>query len=285
MKNKFHQSVMVNEVVLHLNISAHSKTRLQAGRFIDATVGTGGHSQAIIDSGGEVLGLEVDPKMLRIAKKRLPKASLVLANFVNIDRIAKIKGFVPVDGILFDLGVSNIHLKDDDRGFSFSKKDQLLDMRLNPKVQKVKASDLLNILDSTQLTKLFSEVMKYPDAKKLAKRVVEVRPILTVGELKKLCYGVGKKKGLDSATLPLLALRIATNSELENLEEVLPKAYELLKPGGKLLVITFHSAEVEIVKKFNKSASRQSKLELPSKDEVSTNPRARSAKLWIIQKK
>lgn len=275
MTTKYHESVMVKEVLENLHINTGSK-------IIDCTLGTGGHAEALVNKGVEVLGIEVDPRMLRVAKERLgDNAKLVLGNFSNIDRIAIENGFEKVDGILFDLGVSNLHLKADKRGFSFTEKDQLLDMRLNPDIQGVAAYDLLNALDKTQLTNLFAKVLKMHEAVELAKRVFENRPIKTVGDLKRLAFGVNKKRGLDSATLPMLALRIAVNSELENLEEVLPKAYELLRVGGKLVVITFHSGEEEIVKKFTNG---QEKVIFPNPEEVRNNLSARSAKLYVLEK-
>lgn len=266
---------MVKEVLKSLHINTSSQ-------IIDGTLGTGGHTQALVELGAKVLGIEADPKILKIAKERLGnKANLVLGNFSNIEKIAKDNNFVKVDGIILDLGVSNLHLKDDNRGFSFTLKDQELDMRLNPEVQGVKAYDLLNALNSTQLVNLFAKVMKYHDAKKLAEKVINNRPIKTVGELKNLTFGINQKQRLDSATLPMLALRIAVNSELENLEEVLPKAYFLLKKGGKLLIITFHSAEDKIIKKFTKG---KEKIILPSENEKFENRKSRSAKLYIYEK-
>lgn len=281
MKNKYHEPVMVKEVLesLHINISSQPAGR--RGKYIDATLGTGGHAEAIINKGGKVLGIEADPKMLAIAKVRFPKANFVLGNFINIDKIAKENNFEKVTGILFDLGVSNIHLKEDDRGFSFSDSSQPLDMRLDPNSQGVKASDLLNALDKTQLISLFSKVVNFPNAKKIAERIVRERPILTVGELILALEDLPHKPSLNPATLPMLALRIAVNSELENLEEVLPKACNLLEEGGRLLVITFHSGEERIVKHFFK---KQGKIILPGQEEIFNNPRARSAKLYILKK-
>lgn len=276
---QYHESVMVREVIKELHIKKGSL-------IIDATLGTAGHSLEILKAGGDVLGIEADPKMLSIAKGRVPEGNFVLGNFNTIDRIASENGFTEVDGILFDLGVSNLHLKSDDRGFSFTERDQVLDMRLNPETQGVKAMDFLNALDKTQLTNLFLKVMKYKDAKKLALKIIDNRPVKTVGQLKDLAFGVSQKPGLDSATLPMLALRMAVNSELENLNEVLPKAYKLLKKGGRLLVITFHSGEDEIVEGFFKSKKLvgKTKLILPTNEEVFRNQRARSAKLRVLEK-
>lgn len=252
------------------------------GKVIDCTLGTGGHSEALLEEGCEVLGIEADPKILKIAEERLgKKAIIVLGNFSNLDEIAKKNGFEEVDGILLDLGVSNLHLKDDNRGFSFTQSEQELDMRLNPDIQGVKAIDLLNALNVGSLTNLFERVMNRDLSKKWAKEVIINRPFKTVADLKKVAFNMPHKKSLDSATLPMLALRIAVNSEYENLEEVLPKAFSLLRAGGKLLIITFHSGEERILE--NKIQGR-GYLIYPTEAEIRENPRSRSAKLHIYEK-
>jgi 16S rRNA (cytosine1402-N4)-methyltransferase len=267
---------MVKEVIKSLHINKSSQ-------IIDATLGTGGHSQEIINMGGKVLGIERDPKILKIAKDRLKETgTFVLGNFTDLDKIARENNFNKVTGILFDLGVSNIHLKEDDRGFSFSDSSQLLDMRLDPNSQGVKASDLLNVLDKTQLTNLFAKVVNFTNARKIAERIVNARPIATVGELILCLEDLPHKRNLNPATLPMLALRIAVNSELENLEEVLPKAFNLLENDGRLLVITFHSGEERIVKDFFKG---RGEVVLPSQDEIFNNQKSRSAKLYVLEKK
>lgn len=273
---KYHESVLVKEVIesLHLNTSS---------RVIDCTLGTGGHTEAILNSGAEVLGIEADPKMLAIAEKRLTgtKSKLVLGNFDNLIQIANKNGFSEIDGILFDLGVSNLHLKSDDRGFSFSDPDQDLDMRLNPEVQGVKASDLLNALDQTQLTHLFERVLSHNESKRVASRIMTLRPIFKVSELIEVLKDIPHKEHLNPATLPMLALRIAVNSELDNLDKVIPEAISLLKKGGKLLIITFHSGEEEIVQKY---MNDRVKIRIPSYEEINKNIRSRSAKLYVYTK-
>lgn len=270
---------MVKEVLANLHIE-------KGGKYIDATLGTGGHALEIIKDGGELLGIEADPKMLAIAKKRLGAVSVppsrwkvVLGNFVKVDEIAKEASFAKVSGILFDLGVSNIHLTSDSRGFSFGNPEAKLDMRLNPEAQGVTAADLLNVLREDQLEALFRVTLDSGSAKWLTQRVLATRPVATVGDFLGICRGLRVKSSLNEATLPFLALRIAVNSELSNLEEALPKAYGLLAKGGKIIVISFHSGEDKIVKNFGKN-----KLILPSRDEVAQNPRARSAKMRVFEK-
>ncbi len=280
--SKYHQSVLVNEVIesLHLNTSSQNNKNI---RIIDCTLGTGGHTEAILNSGAEVLGIEADPKMLEIAKDRLTgkDAKLVLGNFDNLLKIANDYNFKNVDGILFDLGVSNLHLKSDTRGFSFDNPDQELDMRLNTEKQGVKASDLLNALDQTQLTKLFECVVKHNEAKRIAGRIMTLRPIYKVGELIEALKDLPHKEHLNPATLPMLALRIAVNSELENLNKVIPEALSLLNDNGRLLVITFHSAEEEIIEKY---MNKRTKIRIPSYKEINENIRSRSAKLYVLSK-
>jgi 16S rRNA (cytosine1402-N4)-methyltransferase len=272
----YHQSVMSREVLgaLYINKSA---------KIIDATLGTGGHSKMLLEAGCDVLGIEADPRMLTIARQRIPNGNFVLGNFVDIDKIAAENGYTEVDGVLFDLGVSNLHLKEDGRGFSFSNPNQELDMRLNRDLQAVKASDLLNVLDKTQLTNLFARVMKLPDARKIAEKVMNNRPVNTVNDLEKIVGGLSllaRRKTVHPMTLPMLALRIAVNSELENLKIGLEKAYGLLKKGGVLAVITFHSTEDNIVLEFG----HEQKIMVPGENEINKNPRSRSARLRIIEK-
>ena len=270
--NTYHESVMVSEVV----------KEMPEGRVIDCTLGTGGHSEALKAKDREILGIEADPKILAIAQERLGKSvKMVLGNFSDLDEIARKNGFSNVDGILLDLGVSNLHLKDDNRGFSFTQSEQELDMRLNPDIQGVKAIDLLNALNVGSLTSLFEKVMNRDLSRKWAKEVILNRPFKTVADLKKVAFNMPHKKSLDSATLPMLALRIAVNSEYENLEEVLPKAFDLLKIGGKLLIITFHSGEERILENVIKSKGFTL---YASEAEVRKNPRSRSAKLHIYEK-
>jgi len=272
MQNKYHETVLVKEVL----------KEMPKGKVIDCTLGTGGHTEALTDKGYEVLGIEADPKMLKIAEERIgDKAKLVLGNFSEIDKIASEINFDKVNGILFDLGVSNLHLKDDSRGFSFTESEQELDMRLNPETQGVRAMDLLNALNVGQLLNLFSKVMDKGLARKWANEIIFNRPFKTVSDLKNVAFNMPHKKNLDSATLPMLALRIAVNSEYENLEEALPKAFNLLTNGGKLLVITFHSGEEMILEKV---LGGRGFILYPSDEEVRNNPRSRSAKLHVYEK-
>jgi 16S rRNA (cytosine1402-N4)-methyltransferase len=288
----YHESVLVSEVIESLHIE---KTR----KYIDATLGNGGHALEILKRGGTVLGIDLDPKMLAIAEERLKESGeknykLINGNFVDIDKIAEENGFNPVNGILLDLGVTNIHLKDLERGFSFENPEAPLDMRINSEAQGVKAADLLNVLREDQLTDLFKVTLEPGAAKWISGRTLHSRaekPIATVGDALEISEGLRTgKAGLNEATLPFLALRIAVNGELSNLEEALPKAFELLEKGGRLVVISFHSGEDVIVKNFFKEKSKNGaeimtfKPILASEEEININRRSRSAKMRVLQR-
>jgi len=280
---------------------------LQQAQIIDATVGSAGHTLELVRAGANVLGIDLDREMLEKAGKRLeetgsykqslkgvPPYKLVYGNFRNIEEIASKEDFKDADGVFFDLGVSNLQLLGQKRGFSFGYPEAALDMRIDPNSQGVTACDLLNGLRADQLTALFSKVLTPSQSRFLASRVIEQRernPFETVEDFLRIAKRVRTKKDLNPATLPFLALRMAVNSELENLNEALPKAFSLLKKGGKLLVVTFHSGEEKIVLDFYREAVREGSGKIltfvpirPGEDEISKNPRARSAELWVLQK-
>ncbi len=281
-----HKSVLLHEVIEALHI------KKKGCRYIDATVGTGGHAAEIIRAGGEVLGIEVDPEMLALAKKNV-QGRLELGNFREIDQIAIRAGFREVDAILFDLGISSLHYKEFARGFSFAQSDAPLDMRLNKKKQNINAADLLKVLREEQLVNLFEPVMGRYKAKSIARKIVLVRQrkeIKKVGDLLAI-VGEKRKNRAHPATEVFLALRIAVNSELENLKEALPKAFFLLQRGGRLVIITFHSLEDALVKSFFREMAKMGKAKIITKKpivssaaEVAQNPSARSAKLRVIEK-
>lgn len=293
----YHEPVMVREALEGLHIK-------KFGKYIDATVGTGGHTEEIVKGGGDILGIDLDPLMLEAAEMRLKEACptsnqkglgsyrFIRGNFKDIDKIAKENGFEKADGILFDLGVSNIHLTSKTRGFSFGNQDAPLDMRLSPDIQGVTGADLLNVLREDQLKELFSVAMEGGSAGWLAKKVVAVRnfsPIKTVGDFLAITDKLRRKPGLNPSTLPFLALRIAVNSELENLTLALPKAFDLLNVKGRLVVISFHSGEDRIVKEFALSKEKEAKVLtdkpiMAGSEEIERNPRARSAKMRVLEK-
>jgi 16S rRNA (cytosine1402-N4)-methyltransferase len=270
-----HEPVLLEEVIASLHIK-------NQGRYIDATLGTGGYTKVICDKGGQVLALDTDESMIKLAQKNLQRlpVKIIHANFKNLKKVAEENDFTQVDGIVFDLGVSNVHFMNQTRGFSFRNPDADLDMRLDPKTQNVKASDLLNLLREDQLTKILG--------KSLAKKVVEARKTKKFSEVRDFLSLFGsehfQKKKIHPATVPFMMLRIAVNSELENLEEALPQAYELLKSKGILAVVSFHSLEDEIVKNFFRQKGAKNEFVRPSAEEVNKNPKSRSAILRVLEK-
>jgi len=251
-KRALHKAVLLAEVIDYLHIDLK-----KAVRYIDATLGAGGHSKAMLEAGEKVvvLGIEVDPKMIEIARKNLggDKIIYVQGNFRDIDEIAESAGFEAVDGVLADLGISSVHLDTDDRGFSFKDPGRDLDMRLDPKIQGVSASGLLNALRLEQLRAMFEPVMDWGLANKLSREIVRAREnkkFETVGDLLNVTAILPRDLKINPATTAFMALRIAVNSEIVNLKEFMPKAFELLAVGGRLVIISFHSIEDGAVKEF-----------------------------------
>lgn len=300
-----HIPVLLKEVLYFLNARS-------GRRFIDATVGGSGHTKAILKSGGEVLGIDTSPYALRLAGEELKKekgVSLVQGNFADIGGIAKQEGFGKVDGILFDLGVASFQLDNPSLGLSF-RTEGTLDMRIDPSLG-IQASDLVNALPERELYELFSQVGQEKHALEIARAIVSARsiaPFKTTRNLRQVVeevygrrekvkgpstmrYGAGKRQKIHPATKVFMALRIAVNLEFENLKSALPQAVELLRPGGRLAVISFHSGEDRIVKYFLKEAEKKGtakiltkKPVIPSETEVQENPRARSAKMRVAEK-
>jgi 16S rRNA (cytosine1402-N4)-methyltransferase len=272
--NKYHEPVLLEEVLQELHIE-------NQGHYIDSTLGAGGYTKAISQKGGQVLGIDTDESMLEIARENLKdtNAKFALGNFRDIRKIAEENKFTDINGIVFDLGVSNVHFADEKRGFSFRNPEADLDMRLNPELQGVKASDLLNALREDQLKKMFG--------RNITQKIVEFRKnkqFKKVGDFLSL-FPEKKVKKIHPATLAFLNLRIAVNSELDNLKEALPQAYDLLKPGGKLVVVSFHSLEDAIVKDFIRSKGEANERITPSEEEIIKNPKSRSAILRSLEKK
>ena len=287
-KGNLHEPVLVHEVIEYLHIENQA-------RYIDATLGTAGHSIEIIKRGGVILGIEEDPEMLKVANESVKgqQSTFVKGNFRDIDTIAKTQNFESVDGIIFDLGVSNPQLTSSSRGFSFAHPNSDLDMRLDPDAQGLKASDLLNLLREDQLQVLFGKVLDWQDSRKLVKGILlfrSTKAFKTTGDFLQVCRSLKGKAVLHNATLPFLALRMTVNSELENLSEALPKAYSLLRKGGRLLVISFHSGEDALVKKYfreiedNGARILTKKPITPGQKEIESNPRSRSAKMRVLEK-
>jgi len=284
--SEIHKPVLVEEVFKVLHITPEDK-------IIDATLGVGGHTKEFLKKGAKTLSLETDPKMLKLAQKRIDvdKAILEHANFVHIKEIAHKYGFTSVKGILFDLGISSFHFDEDKRGFSFKDENAQLDMRLDPTNMDIKAATLLNVLRQDQLINMFVVSMPAVSAKKLAQKICDKREekkFTKVGDFTAL-FGRGKPGKIHPATRAMMALRIAVNSELENLSLALDRAYELLSTSGKIVVISFHSGEDRIVKNKFKTWQKlgwghgQGPIK-SSELERAQNPRSRSAIMRVFEK-
>jgi 16S rRNA (cytosine1402-N4)-methyltransferase len=299
---------MLEEVMLAL--SPHP------GSFqIDATVGGGGHAVRILEAAnpdGRLLGIDADPRAIKRSTKRLSRfgdrAVVRQANFESIADVAHDNGFESVDGILMDLGVSSQQLDDDDRGFSFRSNDEL-DMRFDTRVG-IPASEVVATYSETELTNVFKRHGEEPHARRIARAIVAERVITPIESPARLAEIVtratpkprsGGRRRIHPATRVFQALRIEVNRELETLPAALESAVDLLKPDGRLCVISYHSLEDRIVKRFlarerrgctcppelpvcvcgkqPRMASVGAQPQLPSEEEVASNPRARSAKL------
>lgn len=286
--------------------------------FVDGTVGLGGHSAAILEAHPEIksfLGIDQDPDALALASERLApwsdKVRLSHGNFSELDRFIQEQSLQQVDGILVDLGVSSLQLDRPERGFSFSREGPL-DMRMNP-AATLTAAEIVNHWSEYDLARIFRDYGEEQRWRKAAQAIVAARaqkPITTTKELAAVLNPVlpyNPKKGINPLTLIFQGLRIAVNRELDVLETFLTKAIDLLQPGGRLAVISFHSLEDRIVKNhFRLAASDKwdtsglggglfrdkEPIVLPitkkplcaSDEEVAANPRSRSAKLRVIEK-
>lgn len=232
----YHNPVLLQEAVAFLSVHPGKK-------YIDCTLGGGGHTRLIIQQGGIVLGLDQDPEALQ-ACPDLDGLTKVQSNFIHLTEVANKHGFNPVSGVLIDLGVSQHQVNTAARGFSFQK-DGPLDMRMD-KLSPIMAATLVNQLPVNQLSVLFKDFGEIPVAKSLAAKIISARPLNSTLELARVT-GKWSQQAFQ-------ALRIAVNDELGALTSVLPQAYNLLEPNGRLVVISFHSLEDRIVKRqFSKS--------------------------------
>jgi 16S rRNA (cytosine1402-N4)-methyltransferase len=288
-----HTPVLPEETIEALAVQA-------GGRYIDCTLGGGGHAAAILEHsspGGQLLGIDADPAAIKKARSRLEAYSgstvLVNQNFINLKAICDKYHFSPVHGILFDLGLSSLQLNGDGRGFSF-RHDAPLDMRLNPQ-QPITAADIINTSSEAELARLIKTFGEENRCSQIARYIVRQRPIKTTFELAEIVeQAAGGRRGrIHPATRTFLALRIAVNQELENLKAALEQAVDLLGLGGRLVVISYHSLEDRIVKQFThqEASGETARLRLvnkkvitPSLAEIQFNPRSRSAKLRAAER-
>ncbi|MCL4394168.1 MAG: 16S rRNA (cytosine(1402)-N(4))-methyltransferase RsmH, partial [Chloroflexi bacterium] len=242
-----HVSVLFQRVIEYLEPRP-------GGLYIDATLGAGGHAAGILAASapsGRLLGLDADPAALAVAAENLAdlrdRAVLVHSNFERLREVAHAQGFLPADGILLDLGLSSMQLADDARGFSFQSAGPL-DMRFDPSSGDT-AADLVNSLDETELADLIYEYGEERASRRIARALVDARPIRTADQLSEAVErAVGRHGRIHPATRTFQALRIAVNRELQVLAAVLPQLAEVAAPGGRVAVISFHSLEDRLVK-------------------------------------
>ena len=301
-----HVPVLLDEVIAGLRPQ-------RGGYFVDCTVGLGGHAAAILEGispSGRLLGIDADPEAIKVSQDKLSDygeaVTLVNDNFVNLEAICGRYHFHPVDGILFDIGVSSLQLDTAERGFSFHL-DAPLNMRFDPG-QGLTASDIVNSFSEQELAKLIEKYGEERHSRRIARYIVQNRPIATTVELASLVEQAssGKRAKIHPATRTFMALRIAVNSELQNLELALKQTINLLRPGGRLTVISYHSLEDRIVKQFMRDAASSClcppgtvicrcghvptlklvsrKVIKPTSLEIESNPRSRSAKLRIAER-
>ena len=299
-----HIPVLLDEVIAALRVQP-------GGRYIDCTVGPGGHAAAILERsspGGQLLGIDADPRAIAVASERLrpyaEAAVLVNDDFENLNQICSHLGFHPVHGILFDLGISSLQLANTDRGFSFQF-DAPLDMRFNPS-QELTAATIVNTFPEDELASIIDRYGEERRSWQIARSIVRSRPLSTTLQLAAVVErAVGPRRRIHPATRTFQALRIAVNQELEKLQAALEQAVGLLGPGGRLVVISFHSLEDRVVKEYLRRESRDclcpprtpvcvcghkatlriitKKAVTPLPAEIRLNPRSRSARMRVAE--
>jgi len=301
-----HQPVLYNEII-HL-LRPH-----RAGRYVDCTLGAGGHAWGILQAcepDGLLLGFDVDTYALQLARKHLEsfsnRATLVHSSFTNLSKELNAVGWHMVDGILLDLGISSMQLDIPERGFSF-RKDALLDMRFDLR-NPMRAIDLVNNLSEKELADVLYTFGEERRSRQVARAIVQARPLETTHQLASVVAKTTSsgRKRMHPATRTFQALRIAVNQELDALREVLPQAISSLTSKGRLAVISYHSLEDRIVKHYLRNESKDcicppkqpicdcghtasisiiTKRPIrPQDGEIERNPRARSARLRVIEK-
>jgi len=290
-----HTPVLLKEVIEYLNPQSNEN-------FIDATIGEGGHTKAILEKNepaGKVLGIEVDPMLYQTVKNQMQdRKRLILVNdsYVNLEKIVNDLQFQPVNGILFDLGMCSWQIDESKRGFSYLK-DEPLDMRFNPE-STLTAAEIVNFWKLEDLERILREYGEEKYAKRIALAIKETRKkkrIVGTQELVEILKRCLPKNydnyRLHPAARTFQALRITVNNELENLKMGLTMALKILAPQGKIVVISFHSLEDRIVKKFFRDNAKQNILRIltkkpiiSSQEEIKNNIRSHSAKLRAVLK-
>jgi 16S rRNA (cytosine1402-N4)-methyltransferase len=301
-----HQPVLYQHILDYLKPAS-------PGKYVDGTVGAGGHAAGILAASapeGLLLGLDVDERAIALARQKTAgfgsRVIIKRASYTSLRNQLEELGWENVEGVLLDLGISSMQLDNAQRGFSFLK-EAPLDMRFDNS-QKLTAGELVNELSQKELARIIREFGEEPRANQIAAAIVRNRPIQTTTELAALITAVhkGKRGRTNPATKTFQALRMATNDELNRLAHGLEQAIEALGKGGRLAVISFHSLEDRLVKQLFQRESRDcicppeqvictcghhaslkvitKKPVIPSEEEVTANPRSRSAKLRVAQK-
>jgi 16S rRNA (cytosine1402-N4)-methyltransferase len=286
-----HTPVLAEEALRWLRVEP-------GGTYVDATVGLGGHALEIARrlTTGRLIGLDRDAGALEIARERLKefggRAVLVQADFSRIDEVAREMQLPPLQGILADLGVSSLQLDTAERGFSFRLAGPL-DMRMDSRMA-LTAADIVNETAEAELADLLYRLGEERDSRRIARAIVRARPIRSTEHLATVVAGARTSRGrqkLHPATKTFLALRIAVNRELEELGQFLDRAPATLAPGGRWVVLSYHSLEDRIVKQqFRRLAGGgvvkvlTRKVIRPTEREIAANPRARSAKMRVAEK-
>ncbi len=295
-----HESVLLNECIENLNIKPN-------GIYVDATLGGAGHSLEIVKrlSSGLLVGFDQDEFAIQYATNRLKDFNnfkIVKSNFRNLTEELNKLGINKIDGILFDLGLSSFQIDDRERGFSYLNNYEL-DMRMDQDLE-VSAKDILNNYSLEDLTRIFRDYGEEKNAYQIARKIVDRRPITMTSELVTITDEVNYKVKGHSAKRVFQALRIEVNEELDVLHEALAQLNDLLNPGGRIVIITFHSLEDRIVKHYFKENSEVEIIKgmpiaiepkpnykvitkkpiLPTDEEMKHNSRSRSAKLRVAEK-
>lgn len=300
-----HQSVLYQPII-------HALHPQSPGFYVDGTLGAGGHARGILEASspaGQLLGLDLDPRALEIARQHLQafgsRAIIRQASYTTLQDQLWELGWTAVQGIVLDLGVSSMQLDQAERGFSFQK-DGPLDMRFSPQ-QTTTAAYLVNHLPEDELAEIIWRFGEEQQSRRIARAIVLARPLQTTLQLAEVIRkAIGGRGRLHPATLTFQALRIAVNAELQSMAQVLPQAVDALAQGGRLAVISFHSLEDRLVKQFFRRESRDCIcppqqpvctcdhrariIEIvrhpitAAEEEIQQNPRARSARLRVIEK-
>ncbi|MBI2026131.1 MAG: 16S rRNA (cytosine(1402)-N(4))-methyltransferase RsmH [Candidatus Levybacteria bacterium] len=292
--NKFHKPVLLSKTIDLLQIKPGKK-------YIDATLGGGGHAERVLNLGGKVLGIDVDQEAIDYVSQNINNKNLVLVkgNFSQIGEIARLNGFEKVFGILFDLGVSSHQIDSTKRGFSFLKNGPL-DMRMD-KDSILTAEYLVNVLGKGELYELFNRLGQESHASAISRAITGARRVKAIQTTNELLDVIAKAYGYTESLSDFdknkigqkvfQALRIAVNNELENIEIALPQAVTLLESTGRIAVISFHSLEDRIVKKTFKEFQDKDlgriitqKPVVPDEKEIRKNSRSKSSKLRIFEK-